>query len=43
MVNSPSDVNIKISEVVRRYVTSKKKQIAITGPVFIGIRAEIID
>jgi len=43
MVNSPSDVNIRISEVVRRYVTSRKKQIAITGPVFIGIRAEITD
>jgi len=43
MVNSPSDVNIRISEVVRRYVTSRKKQIAITGPVFIGIKAEIID
>ncbi|MFQ6095137.1 MAG: O-phosphoserine--tRNA ligase [Candidatus Bathyarchaeia archaeon] len=43
MVNSPRDVNIRISEVVRRYVTGRKKKIAITGPVFIGIRANITD
>ncbi len=39
----PSDVNIKISNTARRYITSKKKKIEIAGPVFIGVRAEIVD
>ena len=43
IVNSPRDVNMRISEVVRRYVTGKRKKITITGPVFIGIRAKIAD
>jgi len=41
MAKHPSDVNIKISDVARRYITSNKKMIKIDGPVFIGIRAEI--
>jgi len=43
MAKHPSDVNIKISDVARRYITSKKKKIKIDGPVFVGIRAEIGD
>ncbi len=38
----PSDINIKIDEIGRRYITSKNKKIDIRGPVFIGIRAETI-
>jgi len=41
MAKNPSDINIKISEVARRYITSRKNKIETTGPVFIGIRAEI--
>lgn len=41
MAKHPSDVNIKISEVARRYVTSMKRRIETAGPVFIGVRAEI--
>jgi len=37
----PSDVNIRISEVARRYITSQKKRIDISGPVCVGSRAEI--
>ena len=37
----PSDVNIRISDVARRYITGKKRKIDIAGPVFIGVRAEI--
>ena len=37
----PSDVNIKVSDVARRYITGKKKKIDVAGPVFIGVRAEI--
>jgi len=37
----PSDVNIRIGDVARRYITGKKKKIDIGGPVFIGVRAEI--
>ncbi|MEM2876297.1 MAG: hypothetical protein QXL67_05045 [Candidatus Bathyarchaeia archaeon] len=40
---SPRDVNIKIEEAARRYITSKNKLIDISGPVFIGVRAEIKD
>ena len=43
MAKHPSDVNVKISDVARRYITSEKKKIEITGPVFIGVRAEIVD
>ena len=41
MAKHPSDLNVKIRDVARRYITSKKKKIEITGPVFVGIRAEI--
>jgi len=41
MVKHPSDINIKISDPARRYITSKKKKIKIDGPVFVGVRAEI--
>lgn len=40
---SLSDVNVKISEVARRYITSKRKKIKISGPIFLGIRAEILN
>jgi len=43
MAKHPSDVNVRISDVARRYVTSKKRKIEIGGPVFIGVRAEIAD
>ena len=39
----PSDVNIRISDVARRYVTGKKRKIDVAGPVFIGVRAEIAE
>ncbi len=41
MAKHPSDVNIKVSDVARRYTTGKKKKIEVAGPVFIGVRAEI--
>jgi O-phosphoseryl-tRNA synthetase len=41
MVKNPNDINVKISEVARRYITSNKKRIRVSGPVFVGIRAEI--
>jgi O-phosphoseryl-tRNA synthetase len=41
MAKHPSDVNIKVSDVARRYITNNKKKIEVTGPVFIGVRAEI--
>lgn len=39
----PSDVNIKIGNVARRYITSRKGRIDVSGPVFVGVRAEIMD
>jgi len=43
MAKHPSDVNVKVGSVARRYITNKKKKIEIAGPVFIGVRAEIAD
>jgi O-phosphoseryl-tRNA synthetase len=43
MAKHPSDVNINISDVARRYITRKKRKIKIDGPVFVGVRAEIIN
>jgi len=43
MAKRPSDVNIKIGDAARRYITSNKKRIKINGPIFIGVRAEIAD
>ena len=40
-VKGPAEVNVRISEVAQRYVTSKRKRIDFRGPVFIGIKAEI--
>lgn len=40
---SPADVNIKVGEVARRYVTSKRKKIEVKGPVFMGVRADLLD
>jgi len=37
----PSDVNIEISDDVRRFITSKQKKILIKGPVFVGVEVEI--
>jgi len=41
MAKNPSDVNVKVGDVARRFITGKKKKIEIAGPVFIGVRAEI--
>ena len=41
MAKHPSDVNVRVGDVARRFITSKKKKIEIAGPVFIGVRAEI--
>jgi len=41
MAKRPRDINIRISDIARRYVTNQKKKIDISGPLFIGIRAEI--
>ena len=37
IVRSGADINVKIDEVVMRYVTSRKKKIDIRGPVFITV------
>lgn len=43
MAKAPSDVNISIGDVARRYVTSKKKEISIKGPIFMAVEFEAID
>ncbi len=40
MAKTPSDVNIEIDNIVRRYITSKNKKISIKGPIFISILLE---
>ncbi len=39
-VKRPSDINLKISDSVNRFITSNNKKIDIRGPVFTTIRAE---
>jgi len=43
LARRPSDINININDVARRFIMNKKKRIKTTGPVFIGVRAEISD
>ena len=43
LARRPSDINININDVARRFIMNKKKRIETTGPVFIGVRAEISD
>ena len=41
MVKRLSDVNLELSGTARRFITGQKKRIMVTGPIFLGIRAEI--
>ena len=41
IVKLPSDINIEIGEVARRYITENRKTIDVRGPVFLGIKARI--
>lgn len=41
LAKTPSDVNVRIDDVARRYITGKGKYIALKGPVFVGIKARI--
>ena len=43
LARRPSDINVKVGDVARRYIMSRKKKIEISGPVFVGVRAEITD
>lgn len=43
MARRLSDINLEVSDVVRRFITDHKKKISITGPIFLGVRAEIIE
>lgn len=38
MAKNPSDVNICVSDVARRYITSRNKEISIRGPVFVSVQ-----
>jgi O-phosphoseryl-tRNA synthetase len=42
MAKLPSDVNIRLSEVGARYVSGRQGKIDLRGPVFIGVRSEIL-
>jgi O-phosphoseryl-tRNA synthetase len=43
LARRPSDINIKVGDKARRFIMNRKKKIETTGPIFIGIRAEIIN
>lgn len=43
MARRLSDINLELSEIARRFITNRKKKINVTGPVFLGVRAEIIE
>jgi len=42
MARRLSDINLEVGEVARRFITNRKKKIVVSGPLFLGIRAEII-
>lgn len=41
MARRPSDINVKVSDKTRRFIMNRKKKIETTGPIFVGVRAEI--
>jgi len=43
MVRRLSDINLEVSEIARRFITNRKKKINVSGPIFLGVRAEIIE
>jgi len=43
MARRLSDINLEISEIARRFITNRKKKINVTGPIFLGVRAEVIE
>jgi O-phosphoseryl-tRNA synthetase len=43
MAKTPSDVNVKIPEWAMRYITDNKRKVDVRGPVFLTVRAEIIE
>ncbi len=38
MARSPADINIRISERVREFISSKQRSISIKGPIFMAVR-----
>jgi O-phosphoseryl-tRNA(Cys) synthetase len=42
MVKQLSDINLSLSDVALRYITSKRGRIDIRGPVFIGIYSKYV-
>ena len=43
MARRLSDINLELSEIARRFITNRKKRINVTGPVFLGVRGEMIE
>jgi O-phosphoseryl-tRNA synthetase len=43
LARRPSDINVKVSDKARRFIMNRKKKIETTGPIFVGVRAEIKD
>jgi O-phosphoseryl-tRNA synthetase len=43
LARRPSDINVKVSDKARRFIMNRKKKIETTGPIFVGVRAEITD
>jgi len=42
MAKRPSDIHLFIPDFVNRYITDKKKKIEVGGPLFFGLKAEIV-
>jgi len=43
MAKTPSDVNLRIPEWAMRYITDNKRKVDVRGPVFLTVRAEILE
>ena len=42
MAKGPNDVNITISDLARRFILSKNRQISIKGPVFTAVEFTVV-
>ena len=41
MAKLPSDINLKVSEVGIRFISSRQGKVDVRGPVFVGVHSEI--
>jgi len=41
MAGLPSDINLRIADHARRFITDHKKKVDVRGPVFLTVKSEV--